>query len=198
MLGWGGLALPERLGGSGQSLANAVIVAIEVGRRASPLPLAPTIWPAWLSPRRRPRNSQRPSFGGRDHSERPCGRCLGRRRAGRGGNTMKTHAVSTPDGWVLTGTKSPIEHALAADSLIVSADVDGTTELFIVPRNAAAPKSGSSARSICPGSGAGSAWTTRCCRPKHVSTPPRSTCSAFAQRPPSSQARTPWGQRLPC
>ena len=43
LLGWGGLALPERLGGSGQSLANALIVAIEVGRRASPLPLAPTI-----------------------------------------------------------------------------------------------------------------------------------------------------------
>lgn len=137
MLGWGGLALPERLGGSGQSLANAVIVAIEVGRRASPLPLAPTILAGLaVAP---------PSAEEQSEAVLAVAETIANGRAvvawadaelGAESNTMKTHAVSTPDGWVLTGTKSPIEHALDADSLIVSADVDGTTELFIVPRNA--------------------------------------------------------------
>jgi alkylation response protein AidB-like acyl-CoA dehydrogenase len=45
-------------------------------------------------------------------------------------------ATADGDGWRLTGVKEPVPHGARADVLVVSAVVEGTTRLFVVPGGA--------------------------------------------------------------
>jgi alkylation response protein AidB-like acyl-CoA dehydrogenase len=128
LLGTGilGLVLPERWGGSGMSMLDAVVVYEELGRALAPSPhfvssvmsggvlalagtdeqrdrwLAPiasgeaVVTPAWLEPGR--------GFG-------PVG--------------VQLSATAEGDGWQLSGTKRHVEYAAAADRLLVLARVAG-------------------------------------------------------------------------
>jgi alkylation response protein AidB-like acyl-CoA dehydrogenase len=134
-----GLTLPERWGGSGMSMLDAVVVYEELGRSLAPSPhfvssvmsggviavagtdeqrdrwLAPitsgdvVVTPAWLEP-------------------------------GRGFGPAGVQASVSPDdvGWRLSGTKRHLEYATAADRLLVLARCgdgpDGVVLLLVDPR----------------------------------------------------------------
>jgi alkylation response protein AidB-like acyl-CoA dehydrogenase len=134
-----GLTLPERWGGSGMSMLDAVVVYEELGRALAPSPhfvssvlsggvialagtdeqrdrwLAPitsgdvVVTPAWLEP-------------------------------GRGFGPAGVQASVSPDdvGWRLSGTKRHLEYATAADRLLVLARCgdgpDGVVLLLVDPR----------------------------------------------------------------
>jgi alkylation response protein AidB-like acyl-CoA dehydrogenase len=134
-----GLTLPERWGGSGMSMLDAVVVYEELGRSLAPSPhfvssvmsggviavagtdeqrdrwLAPitsgdvVVTPAWLEP-------------------------------GRGFGPAGVQASASPDGvgWRLSGTKRHVEYAAAADRLLVLARCgdgpDGVVLLLVDPR----------------------------------------------------------------
>jgi alkylation response protein AidB-like acyl-CoA dehydrogenase len=134
-----GLTLPERWGGSGMSMLDAVVVYEELGRALAPSPhfvssvlsggvialagtdeqrdrwLAPitsgdvVVTPAWLEP-------------------------------GRGFGPAGVQASVSPDdvGWRLSGTKRHVEYAAAADRLLVLARCgdgpDGVVLLLVDPR----------------------------------------------------------------
>jgi alkylation response protein AidB-like acyl-CoA dehydrogenase len=134
-----GLTLPERWGGSGMSMLDAVVVYEELGRALAPSPhfvssvmsggviasagtveqregwLAPiaagevVVTPAWLEPGR--------GFG-------PVG--------------VQLSATPDADGWRLSGTKRHVEYAGAADRLLVlarcGAGPDGVVLLLVDPR----------------------------------------------------------------
>ncbi|HEY3701258.1 MAG TPA: acyl-CoA dehydrogenase family protein [Acidimicrobiales bacterium] len=134
-----GLTLPERWGGSGMSMLDAVVVYEELGRTLAPSPhfvssvmsggvlalagtdeqrdrwLAPiasgeaVVTPAWLEPGR--------GFG-------PVG--------------VQLSATAEGDGWRLSGTKRHVEYAAAADRLLVLARCDpgpdGVMLVLVDPR----------------------------------------------------------------
>jgi alkylation response protein AidB-like acyl-CoA dehydrogenase len=134
-----GLTLPERWGGSGMSMLDAVVVYEELGRALAPSPhfvssvmsggviasagtdeqrkgwLAPiaagevVVTPAWLEPGR--------GFG-------PVG--------------VQLSATADGDGWRLSGTKRHVEYAGVADRLLVlarsGAGPDGVVLLLVDPR----------------------------------------------------------------
>jgi len=134
-----GLTLPERWGGSGMSMLDAVVVYEELGRALAPSPhfvssvmsggviaaagtdeqherwLAPiaagevVVTPAWLEPGR--------GFG-------PVG--------------VQLSATADGDGWRLSGTKRHVQYGGAADRLLVlarcGAGPDGVVLLLVDPR----------------------------------------------------------------
>ena len=50
---------------------------------------------------------------------------------------LETHATSKGEGYTLTGEKTWVSHANAADHFIVSANLEGETRLFLIPKGAA-------------------------------------------------------------
>lgn len=136
-LGLAGIRIPEAYGGSGQSLLDAAIVYVELGRAMAPIPhfascilsagvlLAAgseaqkqawveriangtaVLTPAWLEP---------------DRGYGPVGVALEARADG--------------DGFVLSGVKRHVPFARAADRMIVLARSDAGVDLFLVDPNA--------------------------------------------------------------
>jgi alkylation response protein AidB-like acyl-CoA dehydrogenase len=139
-LGWLGLALPERAGGSGLSLVELSIVLEELGRCLAPVPFLPTSIAAaaidvagdevqraaWLP--RIARGEVAASFAITEDagSDEPA--------------DLQLRAEADGDGFALTGRKLFVPEADAADLLVVVArtgdEAGRGLALFLVPRNA--------------------------------------------------------------
>jgi alkylation response protein AidB-like acyl-CoA dehydrogenase len=139
-LGWLGLALPERAGGSGLSLVELSIVLEELGRCLAPVPFLPTSIAAaaidvagdevqraaWLP--RIARGEVAASFAITEDagSDEPA--------------DLQLRAEADGDGFALTGRKLFVPEADAADLLVVVArtgdEAGRGLALFLVPRTA--------------------------------------------------------------
>jgi alkylation response protein AidB-like acyl-CoA dehydrogenase len=136
-LGWPGIALPEECGGAGYGLLELAILAEELGRAAVTLPLLssyaatlPVLWSGSVATR-----------------ERWLGRLAGGDALGAlallepGGRTERSTPTLTGaaagEGWTLSGTKLAVRCGVAADVLLVTADLgDGGASLVAVPTDA--------------------------------------------------------------
>jgi alkylation response protein AidB-like acyl-CoA dehydrogenase len=135
-LGWTSTLVPEALGGgsvSGDGLMDLVLVAHEMGRLVSPGPFLPTNVVASAIATSGTADQQRellPALMAGDSVA-----TWGFAEPAQGWRAAGVHlsAVPTADGFVLTGTKSPVEAGREADHFLVTArSGEGLTQ-FVVP-----------------------------------------------------------------
>ncbi|MFP8879923.1 MAG: acyl-CoA dehydrogenase [Myxococcota bacterium] len=137
-LGWMGLAIPERFGGSGLGPIELSIVVEELGRSLAPVPFVPTqiaaraIWEAGD-------DAQRARWLGAISNGDAIG-TLAFEEPHPTADELQIGVVAGRDarGWTLTGNKWFVPDAGAADLLVVTARTDpgaGTIGLFAVPRD---------------------------------------------------------------
>ena len=135
-LGWTAMLVPEELGGgsvTGDGLLDLVVVAEEMGRLVAPGPFVPVNVVA----------SALAAAGNEDHratvlpalvaGESVAAWCLAEPGAAWcPTDNARVTAERTAGGWVLSGTKSPVEAAVDADHLLVVArTAEGPTQLLI-------------------------------------------------------------------
>jgi alkylation response protein AidB-like acyl-CoA dehydrogenase len=128
-----GLALPEAAGGGGYGLLEAALVAEQVGRHVAPVPFADTVVAAMAL-----------AEAGDEHRERVAAVIAGGAvlalaidEAGSGLlDAPGTVAAAGGDGWLLTGTKSPVRWAAEAGALVVTAATDDGEAVFLVEAGA--------------------------------------------------------------
>ena len=136
-LGWTSLLVSEDDGGgsiSGHGLLDLVLVAEEMGRLVSPGPLVPTnVVAAALSASGSGRHAE--VLADLLSGEAVAAWCLAEAGAW-SADGVTLSAVAADGGFVLDGTKGPVEAAAAADHLLVAARVDGELTQFLVPRAA--------------------------------------------------------------
>jgi alkylation response protein AidB-like acyl-CoA dehydrogenase len=137
-LGWAGIAIDERYGGSAMGSAAAALVAHELGRELLPTPFLSTAWLAatlvgtegtaaqrerWLGPMARGELIVAPALGAEADPVPGPATATARRCAG---------------GWTVSGALQFVPDGGAADLLLVAASVEPTqataaTGLFMVP-----------------------------------------------------------------
>jgi alkylation response protein AidB-like acyl-CoA dehydrogenase len=138
-LGWTSMLVPEEHGGgsvTGEALLDLVLVAEEMGRMVAPGPFVPVNVVA----------SALGAAGGGAHdkllAELISGDAVAAWCAAEPGGTwgpasgVTTTAERTSAGWVLSGTKSPVEAAAGADHLLVAARTGDGVAQFLVPTTA--------------------------------------------------------------
>lgn len=132
-LGVLGLLIPAEHGGSDLGAAEMMLVAQEVGRANLLEPFVDAVVVAAGLIDRFASAEQRGTWLPRIAS----GECLPILAHAEPRSRWSTAARGVTgeagaDGWTLTGVKEPVAHGAEADVLIVSADVDGETRLFLV------------------------------------------------------------------
>ncbi len=130
-LGWTSLLVPESHGGgtiSGSGVVDVTIVADAFGRHVAPGPLIPTnVVAAALS--RSATDAHSSVLQGLLVGDSVATWCGSEHALGQASVT----ASRDPDGFVLSGRSTPVEAAVTADHLLVTAMVDGALEQFLVP-----------------------------------------------------------------
>lgn len=131
----GVLALPfsEDDGGVGAGPAEVMIVAEEVGRVLAPEPFVETVVLAGGLVAAQGTAAQRVELiGGLAAGELLLAAAL--HEPGRHWSAGAPDVTASPsgDGWTLDGVKEPVLHGARADVLVVSANVEGRTALFVV------------------------------------------------------------------
>jgi len=139
-LGWTSLVVPEEKGGgsvSGSPVLDLTLLAWEFGVHAAPGPLSPTNLVAAALGR----------WGTEEQHDGPLASILAGESIGTwalfepppadGLGQVELQAENIEGDIVLTGTKSPVESALQADHILVTARHNGGLSHFLVPKDAA-------------------------------------------------------------
>ena len=132
-LGWTSLLVPEDDGGgsvSGHGLLDLVLVAEEMGRRVSPGPLLPTNLVASALAASGTAEQRRADLPGIISGETIATWCL--TEPSSAWDEVRMEAVAGAEGFVLHGSKGPVEAAAESDRLLVAASVDGAPTHFLV------------------------------------------------------------------
>ena len=139
-LGWTSMLVPEEHGGgsvSGHGLLDLALVAEEMGRWVSPGPFLPTNVVAAAVARAGSTAQKQDLLGRVVAGEITTAWCLDEPGSTWGPAGVRVQAQARDGGFVLSGTKSPVEAAAQADQLLVTARTgDGLTQ-FLVPSGAA-------------------------------------------------------------
>lgn len=133
-LGWTGLAVPERFGGTEQGLAELVLVAEEIGRAAAPNPFMATALVA--------RAVARGGSAALPAAVLPAladgtAATLAMAEPGGSGRPEDTgaHAIPTAGGYRLTGAKTAVQDADNARWLLVTATIADRVGLLLVDQD---------------------------------------------------------------
>jgi alkylation response protein AidB-like acyl-CoA dehydrogenase len=135
-LGWTSLLVSEAHGGgsiSGHGLSDLTLVAEEMGALVSPGPLGPVNIVAEAVSREGTAEQVAAVLPGLLTGEQIAAWCVAEPGAATGLDGIRLTAESGPDGFVLNGTKIPVEAGAQADWFLVTAmGVKGPTQ-FVVP-----------------------------------------------------------------
>jgi alkylation response protein AidB-like acyl-CoA dehydrogenase len=140
-LSWPALAIPEEHGGLGMGFVEVAIVAEELGRAVVPSPFLATV--TQFAPAVRELGGDSP-LAAALLGQVAAGESTGTVALAEGGcweaPAVSTTASETADGWVLSGAKSAVLDAAAADDVLVVARAAGTSGAdglgaFVVPRS---------------------------------------------------------------
>jgi len=139
-LGWTSMLVPEEHGGgslTGEGLLDLAMVAEEMGRMVSPGPLAPVNVVAALLGACGPRDKVLEGLIAGDVVAAWCVAEPGANGTWGPAAGVASTAERTSAGWLISGTKSPVEAAVGADYLLVSARAPDGPAQFLVPATAA-------------------------------------------------------------
>jgi 3-oxocholest-4-en-26-oyl-CoA dehydrogenase beta subunit len=129
-----GIALPESAGGLGFGFLDLCMVLREVGRNVSPLPVLPTLVAGALPIAKFGSDAQRAILAKVVSGDVLLTAALA--EIGAEPESPSTTATLDGDGWRISGTKSNVPAATAAELVLVPATVDGAVAMFLVPTNA--------------------------------------------------------------
>jgi alkylation response protein AidB-like acyl-CoA dehydrogenase len=126
-LGWTAIAVPEKFGGAGLGWAEVAAVAEEVGRANACLPFLSTACLATATLLARADCAAAATYLPRIAAGETLGALAFAESPHAGPLDVATVAAERSDGWVLSGTKRYVVDGHAADLLLVTARVPGTS-----------------------------------------------------------------------
>ncbi len=129
-----GIALPESAGGLGFGFLDLCMFLREVGRHVSPIPAIPTLVAGALPIAQFGSDAQQAILAKVASGDVLLTAALV--ESGAESESPTTTATRDGDGWRITGTKSNVPGASAAELVLVPATVDGKVAMFLVPTNA--------------------------------------------------------------
>lgn len=129
-----GIAVPEAHGGLGLGLLDLCLVLREVGRAVAPLPAVPTLVSGAMPIVRFGTDEQQAVLAQVVSGDVLLTAAL--QEYGASPETPATTATRAGDGWKLDGVKTSVPAMHVAETVLVSASVDGGTGLFLVPVSA--------------------------------------------------------------
>src|SRR5204863_5387429 len=130
-----GIALPESAGGLGFGFLDLCMFLREVGRYVAPLPVIPTLVAGALPIAQFGSDAQQAVLAKVASGDVLLTAALV--ESGADPLSPTTAATREGDGWRISGTKSNVAGASAAELVLVPASVDGKVAVFLVPGNAA-------------------------------------------------------------
>lgn len=129
-MGWFGIAVPEEYGGVGLSLAEAVPVAEQIGRRLMMVPFIPTTVAAQAI-LTGGTEAQKAQYLPKIVEAGGATLALSETNGAFDLNDITATAVLTDNGYTLSGTKILIENLDSSEILVLSAKVKGEVQLFV-------------------------------------------------------------------
>ena len=138
-LGWTSMLVPEELGGgslSGKGLLDLAIVAEEMGRLVSPGPLLPTNVVTAALAERGSAAQKEALLEGLVSGDLLASWALYEPRGRWQAPQLSLEARASGDGFVLRGTKAPVEAGAQVDHFLVTARTDGGLTQLLVPADA--------------------------------------------------------------
>jgi len=130
-MGWFGIAIPEEYGGVGLSLAEAVPVAEQIGRRLMMVPFIPTTVAAQAI-LAGGTETQKKYYLPKIVEEGGATLALSEKNGTFNLNDISATATLGDAGYSLSGTKVLVENLDSSDFVVLSAKVDGTVRLFVI------------------------------------------------------------------
>jgi alkylation response protein AidB-like acyl-CoA dehydrogenase len=137
-LGWTGLFVPEQFGGgtvSGEAISDAAIIAEELGRVVAPGAFTPVSVVASVLARSES-GAHKELMGALASGEAVAAWAVWESGDDHRIDTLQLDAKPQGSGWVLSGTKTRVEAAQAADQLLVLARTPDGLRHFLVPTSA--------------------------------------------------------------
>ncbi|MGE0830835.1 MAG: acyl-CoA dehydrogenase family protein, partial [Hyphomonadaceae bacterium] len=132
-LGWPSVVIPEAYGGLGMTYLDLAMIIGEMGRTLAPSPLFGTLAGAWAIEKGGSQEQKQRLLGAVVAGEMKLALAFadesGTEKLGVGVLASKGGAD-----WRLSGVRSFVVDALAADKIVVAAQVDGATRFFVVDR----------------------------------------------------------------
>ena len=129
-MGWFGITIPEEFGGVGLSLAEAVPVAEQIGRRLMMVPFIPTTVAAQAI-LTGGTQAQKETYLLKIVEHGAATLALSDANGAFDLGEIDAAAVLGTDGYVLSGTKILVENLEASETVVLSAKVKGAVRLFV-------------------------------------------------------------------
>lgn len=130
-MGWFGIAIPEEYNGVGLSLAEAVPVAEQIGRRLMMVPFIPATVAAQAI-LTGGTQAQKASYLPKIVQQGSATLALSESNGAFDLNDIEATATLGADGYTLSGTKTLVENLDASKTLVLSAKVEGELRLFVL------------------------------------------------------------------
>jgi alkylation response protein AidB-like acyl-CoA dehydrogenase len=138
-LGWFAMLVPDEHGGgsvSGSAVADAAIIAEEMGRNVQPGPFIPMQVVASAVARHGSEALQKDLLPALAAGTTTAAWAVFDNRGG-WDDGRGVRAVQTPGGYVLRGSRGFVQDAASADVLLIAAECDGEPAQFVVPTDSA-------------------------------------------------------------
>jgi alkylation response protein AidB-like acyl-CoA dehydrogenase len=135
-LGWPGVVIPEAYGGLGMTYIDLAMIIGEMGRTLAAAPLLGTLAGAWAIEKAGSEQQKTALLGAVASGDLKLALAVSDADGTIEG--PNADAMATPDGekWRISGSKSFVVDAKAADRIVVMAKTDGGKKFFLVDRNA--------------------------------------------------------------
>ena len=135
-LGWPGIVIPEVYGGLGLDYLNLIMIVGEMGRTLAPAPLFGTLAGAWTILAAGSETQKTRLLGGVAGGATTLALAIADSDGSYAGPGADARATAVDGRHQITGSKSFVVDAEAADKLVVAAVLDGQRRYFIVDRDA--------------------------------------------------------------
>ncbi|MBR1301125.1 acyl-CoA dehydrogenase family protein [Bradyrhizobium sp. AUGA SZCCT0042] len=131
-LGWPGIVIPERFGGLGMTYIDLAMIAGEIGRALASAPLFGTLAGAWAVESAGDERQKAELLGAVATGKLKLALAVSNSDGAIGGQVSDATAVKQGDGYVLSGSRSFVVDAKAADKIVVMAKVGSDDKFFVV------------------------------------------------------------------
>lgn len=136
-LGWPGIVVPEAYGGLGMTYIDLIMIVSEMGRTLAPSPFFGTLAGAWAIERCGSEEQKQALLPQVAAGNLTLALAVADPNGDVNGRSRGATATRSDNEWRISGKKSFVVEAGAADKLVVIADVDGQQGFFLVDAKAA-------------------------------------------------------------
>lgn len=135
-LGWPGVVIPETYGGLGLDYLDLVMIIGEMGRTLAPAPLFGTLAGVWAIEAAGSEDQKTELLGAVAGGNLTLALAIADATGGYDAPGRDARATAVDGGYRLSGSKSFVVDAAAADKIVVAANLDGQRRFFVVDAKA--------------------------------------------------------------